>query len=68
LHYERTILRAAEETVSGSGIRGVTCSQCGYEDRQSFTLPSKSEQRSKRSSSSGSGGGRSSGGGASGKW
>ena len=68
LHFERTILNQPEETVSGSGIRGVTCSQCGYEDRQSFTLPSKSEQRSKRSSSSGSGGGRSSGGGASGKW
>jgi uncharacterized protein len=66
LHYERTVLRAAEEAVSGSGIRGVSCSQCGYEDRQSFTLPSKAEQRRKRTS--GSGGGRSSGGGASGKW
>jgi uncharacterized protein len=67
LHYERRILRDAGETIAGKGVKGVTCSQCGYENRQDFTLPSKAEQRS-RSRSSGTGGGRSSGGGASGKW
>jgi uncharacterized protein len=58
---------------SGSGIKHLSCSACGYKEDRPYTIPAKGDNDSRSSgggggSSGGFGGGRSSGGGASGKW
>ncbi|WP_439122514.1 TPM domain-containing protein [Marivita sp.] len=59
----RNTLRAATTSMRGEGETRLRCSQCGYEKRETYIIPTRS------SSSGGSfGGGRSGGGGASGRW
>ncbi len=78
LNRTKEVIEPATRLSSGTGIEHLTCSNCGFVDRQSFTVGrfSSSGRSSGRSgggsgssgSSGGFGGGRSSGGGASGKW
>lgn len=64
LHVTRETTIPATGDAPGEGERHITCSNCSYDRRETYKVPSRS-----RSSSGGSfGGGSSSGGGASGRW